>query len=176
MDYRWRCTKSYTAGIDTQLDTNSGEKRPSINNANGSTCVDASTCSKPQRRNHSSPNHNGTIPAVLPTSPKIHMLWTLPLDESQRELQKQRISCAEAINGLSPLTTRPIGLTNFNPRNQGKSSVTAVERWDILLAIVHRNHHQTCEVRGSDKDNAACNKDPVEPIRIGRRNKKSPQM
>ena len=107
---------------------------------------------------------------------KTHMRWILPPDESRRESQKWMTSCVEATNGLNVSTTRPIGLINFNQRNQGRSSVIVVEMRDILLAIVHRNPHQTRVVHGLDKHNATLDRDPVEPVKIGRKNKKNPPM
>ena len=65
-----------------------------------------------------------------------------------------------------------------NPANRpnkfqpAKQSATAVEMRDTLLAIAHRNPWPICAVHGSDRGNADHNKDLVEPVKIGRKNKK----
>ena len=57
-------------------------------------------------------------PFQFPKDP--HAMDT-PLDESRCKSQKWMTSCTEAIDGLNPSITWPIGQTNFNPQSQGSN-------------------------------------------------------
>ena len=110
----------------------------------------------------------------IPEGPLCH--GYLPWMSKSASRQSKRLHARRKSVGTNRSTTQPIGPTNSNPRNQGKLSVIAVETRDTLLAIAHRNPHQTCVSHGSDKGNAACNRDPVEHVKIGQKNKKNPPM